>query len=292
MSKFDLKKFINILHKKNFGHNIFLFAMGMLVMAFAFNLFFDRYNVMPTGHNGLSLLIGEFLPINISLIILIVGLICLIIGLICFGFDYALKMLLITFIYPFFVSSTVLITNLIDLEDTSLFLLVVIGGALYGLGNGLIRKSGYSTGGLCVFIDLMHKYLHISVGIATIVVNAVLIVGACFVFGVESAMYSLIVLLVSSYMLDKVLIGISDNKVFYIVTNKPLEVKEYVYDKLHYDVTVINARGGYTNKKKKMLMSVIPTLEYFKLKELVREIDRNSFFLIVDTYETNVRRKL
>lgn len=292
MSKFDLNKFLGVLHKKNFGHNIFLFAMGMLISAFAFNLFFDRYNIMPTGHNGLSLLIGEFIPVHISLIILVVGLVCLIVGLICFGFDYALKMLLITFLFPFFVSSTLLITNLIDLEDTSLFLLVVIGGAIYGFGNGLIRKSGYSPGGLCVFIDLMHKYFHISVGIATIVVNAVLIVGACFVFGIESAMYSLIVLLVSSYMVDRVLIGISDNKVFYIVTNKPLEVKEYVYDKLHYDVTVINARGGYTNKKTKMLMSVIPTLEYFKLKELVREIDKKSFFLIVDTYETNVKRKL
>ena len=61
---------------------------------------------------------------------------------------------------------------------------------------------------------------------------------------------------------------------------------------MHYDVTVINARGGYTNKRKTMLMSVIPTLDYVKLKELVREIDKKSFFLIVDTYETNAKRKL
>ena len=105
-------------------------------------------------------------------------------------------------------------------------------------------------------------------------------------------MYALVALLVSSYVVDRVTIGISDNKVFYIITSKPLEVKEYVYDRLHYDVTVVNARGGYTNKKKKMLMSVIPTLEYFKLKELVREIDKDSFFLIVDTYDTNVKKKL
>ena len=292
MSNFDLNKFIGVLHKKNFGRNIFYFSMGMLITAFAFNLFFNRYGIMPTGHTGLSLLISNFIPINISLIILIVGLLCLILGLICFGFDYAFKMLLITFIYPFFVSSTLLITNMIDLEDTSLFLIVVIGGAMYGMGNGLIRKSGYSTGGLCVVFDLMHEYFHISIGIATIIINAFLIIAACFIFGMECAMYSLIALLVSSFMLDKVMIGISDNKVFYIITSKPLEVKEYVYDKLHYDVTVINARGGYTNKRKTMLMSVIPTLDYVKLKELVREIDKKSFFLIVDTYETNGKRKL
>ncbi len=292
MRSFDVNKFINKLNKKNFGHNIFLFAMGMLIMALAFNLFFDKYNIIPTGSNGLALLISEFSIINVSIIILLVGLVCLIMGLIFFGFDYAFKMLLITLIYPFFVSSTVLVTKYIDLEDTSLFLLILIGGSMYGIGNGLIRKSGYSTGGFCVIFDLMHKYFHISIGMATIIVNILLIVVSSFVFGVQSSMYAFISLVVSSYMLDRVMIGISDNKVFYIVTSKPLEIKEYIYDKLHYDVTLINARGGYTNKKKKMLMSVISTFDYVKLKELVRAIDKNSFFLVVDTYESNVRKKL
>lgn len=292
MNKFDINIFIKKLHKKRFGYNIFLFAMGMLIMAFAFNLFFDRYNIIPTGSSGLSLLISEFVPVNVSVIILIVGLICLILGLIFFGFEYAFKMLIITLIYPFFVSSTSIITRLIDLEDTSLFLIIVIGGVMYGYATGLIRKSEYSPGGFCVLFDLMHKYFHISIGVATIIVNMILIIVSGFCFGLESAMYALISLLVSSYVVDRITIGISDNKVFYIITDRPLEVKEYIYDKLNYEVTVVNARGGYSNKKKKMLMSVVSTLDYVKLKELVREIDRNSFFLVVDTYDSNVKKKL
>lgn len=292
MHSFDINIFMKELHRKRFGYNIFLFAMGMLIMAIAFNLIFNKYNVVPTGSSGLSLLLSKYIPVNVSIIVLIVGLVCLIIGLVSFGFEYALKMLIMTLIYPFFVSSTSIVTKYIDLEDTSLFLLVVFGGAMYGFATGLIRKSGYSTGGFCVLFDLVHKYFHISIGTATIIVNMLLIVASGFTFGFESALYALIALLISSYVVDKVIIGISDNKVFYIVTDKPLEVKEYIYDKLHYDVTVINARGGYTNKKKKMLMSVIPTLEYIKLKELVREIDKKSFFLIVDTYDSNVKRKM
>lgn len=292
MNSFDINKFIKELHKKRFGYNIFLFAMGMLIMAIAFNLFFDRYNIIPTGSNGLSLLLSEIIPVNISIIILIVGLVCLILGLIFFGFDYAFKMLIITLVYPFFVSSTLLITKLIDLEDTSLFLIVVVGGAMYGYANGLIRKSGYSPGGFCVLFDMMHKYFHISIGLATIIVNMILIIVSGFLFGLESAMYALIALLISSYIVDRVTIGISDNKVFYIITDKPLEVKEYIYDKLHYEVTVVNAKGGYTNKKKKMLMSVVSTLDYVKLKELVRAIDKKSFFLVVDSYDSNVKKKM
>ena len=105
------------------------------------------------------------------------------------------------------------------------------------------------------------------------------------------AIYAIISLLVSSYIVDRVTIGISDNKVFYIITERPIEVKEYVNDKLNYDITIVNARGGYTNKKKKMLMCVVPTIEYVKLKEIVNEIDNKAFFLIVDEYEKKVRKK-
>ena len=81
-----------------------------------------------------------------------------------------------------------------------------------------------------------------------------------------------------------------DNKVFYIITDKPLEVRDYVIDKLHYNVTVVKARGGYSNKRKKMLMCVVPTIEYVKLKEIIREIDNKAFFLIVDTYEASIKK--
>ena len=292
MRNFDINAFVRDLHKKNFGHNLFLFVMGMLIMAISFNLFFDRYDVIPTGSSGLALLLSDFFPINISLMIFIVSLVCLMLGLIFFGYEYALKMLMITLVYPFFVSSTLYITNLIDLEDTSLFLIMVVGGAMLGFSTGLIRNSGYSTGGFCVVFDLMHKYLHMSIGIATIIVNMILIIISGFIFGFVNAIYAFIALLVSSYIVDRVMIGISDNKVFYIVTDKPIEVMEYVNDKLHYNITVVNARGGYSNKKKKLLMSVVSTLDYVKLKELVKEIDNKAFFLIVDAYESNVKKKM
>ncbi|MDO4376673.1 MAG: YitT family protein [bacterium] len=271
------------LSKKNFWKNFFFFVMGMLIGAFAFNLFFDKYDIIPTGSSGLALLIANYVTIPVSLVFLLIGLIF-------FGVEYAGKMLAITFLYPFFVTATSLITRNIDLEDTSLFLIMVIGGSLSGLSSGLIRKSGYSPGGFAVLFDLMHKYLHTSIGISTIIINAILIISSSFVYGFSSALYALISLIVSSYVVDRVIIGISNNKVFYIITKMPLEVKEYVSNNLHYKVTEINARGGYTNKKRKMLMCVVPTIEYVKLRELVKVIDKDVFFLIVDAYESSVKK--
>ena len=66
---------VDNLAKKNFGRNIFLFAMGMLISAFAFNLFFEPYNVIPVGSNGLVLILSNFIDIDVSLISLIISLV-------------------------------------------------------------------------------------------------------------------------------------------------------------------------------------------------------------------------
>ena len=293
MNNFDVNAFLNDLHKKHFLKNLLLFLAGVILSSFAFNLFYQRYNVVVSGSSGLSVLLSNFITkIDISIILLVLNLICLMIGLIFFGWEYAAKMLAITFLSPFFVSCTSYLTDLIDLEDTSMFLVMVVGGGLVGYSNGLIRNSGYSPGGFYSIYDLMSKYLHISIGNANNMINIVLICLGGLFFGLEKAIYAIISLLVSSYVVDRVTIGISDNKVFYIITDKPMEVKEYVNEKLNYDITLVNARGGYSNKKKKMLMSVIPTRDYVSLKEIVIGIDDKAFFLIVDAYDSSVRIKM
>ena len=282
---------VDVLSKKNLGLKIFYFAMGLLISAIAFNLFFEPYEVVPTGSGGLAYLISYVFNGDVAFITLVINFLLLIVGFIFFGYNYALKIVAVTIMYPIFLKSTTLITRLIDLENTSLFLIMVMGGAMLGLSSGLIRKSGFNPGGFAVICDIMKKYLYMSIGNSSNVINGLMIFGSIFIFGLNSAIYAIISLLVSSYIIDKVIIGISDNKVFYIIADRPLEIKEYVIDRLHYSVTIIDARGGYTNKKRKILMCVVPTIEYLKLKELVREIDPKAFFLIVDTYESSIKNR-
>jgi len=256
----------------------------------AFNLFFNPYDVVPTGSSGLALLLSRFINVDVSLITFAISLLIFIIALIFFGWNYALRIIPVTIFYPSFIKATTLITRFIDLENTSLFLIMVFGGAMLGLSTGLIRKSGYNPGGFVVLYDIMNKYFYMSIGKSGMLINGIMIIVSGFIFDMHNAIYAIISLLVSSYIVDRVIIGISDNKVFYIITNKPVEIRDYIMDKLHYSVTVVNARGGYTNKKRKMLMCVVPTIEYLKLKELVSEIDSKVFFLIVDTYDSSLKK--
>jgi len=286
----NVSSIVDTIKRKYLGRNIFLFAMGLLISALAFNLFYAPYNVIPTGSGGLSFLLSEISGLDMSLVTFFVNVVLLLIGFLFFGFNYALKMVAVTILYPTFLKSTTLITRFIDLENTSLFLIMVFGGAMMGLSSGLIRKSGYNPGGFSPLFDILKKYFYFSIGKSGLIVNVILISSSAFIFGLNNAIYAVISLLVSSYIVDRVIIGISDNKVFYIITDKPAEIRDYIMDKLHYSVTMIKARGGYTNKRKNMLMCVVPTIEYLRLRDLVSEIDPKVFFLIVDTYESSVKK--
>ena len=92
-------------------------------------------------------------------------------------------------------------------------------------------------------------------------------------------------------MTDKVVLGISQSKAFYIVTEKEDEVKAFLLSIINGGVTLINAKGGYSNSKQTLLLGVVPTRKYFVVKEGLKEIDDKIFFLVCDAYEVSNRRQ-
>ena len=80
------------------------------------------------------------------------------------------------------------------------------------------------------------------------------------------------------------MLGISSNKAFYIVTSKYKDVKDYIINNLGHTATIVNAKGGYSSKSKKMILCVVSTTEYVKMKEVIKKIDKDAFFLITDSY--------
>ena len=86
--------------------------------------------------------------------------------------------------------------------------------------------------------------------------------------------------------MDRIILGISSSKAFYIITDHENEIKTYIMKKLGRGVTAIEARGGFTNNKEKILMCIVPTREYVILKEVISEIDDKAVLLITDVYES------
>ena len=186
---------------------------------------------------------------------------------------------------PIFMEFGSLYVKLLDFSDSSLFLVVFFGGVMMGVGNGLIIRSGFSVGGFQTLYQILYKYFGISIGKSTLVLNGILIVISSFFFGISNALYAVIGLYVSSVITDKVMLETSTTKTFYIVTDKATEISQYIVESLGFGVTEINAKGGFSNQNKKVLMCAVPTRNYYQMKEVIQGMDHNVFFLITDTYE-------
>lgn len=272
------------IRSKNIYKNFFMFIMGCLIAGISVSVFYNPNNVVTTGCTGLSILINRYTHIDLSLIVLVFSSILLVIGFMVFGVEYGVKNILGTILFPIFIKATSIINNYVSFENTSLFLLILIGSVLSGISFGMIKKSGYSLGGFYVVYDLLNSKFKISVGKASLFTNIVIIILSSFVFGIDNCIYTAIGLYITAYIGDKIMLGISSNKAFYIVTGKYKAVREYIINDLNHTVTIVNAKGGYSDKGKKMLLCVVSTTEYIKMRDVIREIDKDAFFLITDSY--------
>ena len=116
-------------------------------------------------------------------------------------------------------------------------------------------------------------------------VNGIIVLIGGYTFGWRILLYALIILYIIGLVQDKVILSISMNKTFFIVTSEVESVKEYIMNNLSRGATVLDAKGGFSNLREEVIMAVIPTSEYFIAKEGILEIDPNAFFTITDSYQ-------
>lgn len=262
------------------------FIIGTLIVAIAFNLLILPNNLIY-GVSGVGVIFKTIFGSDPATVIFIGSALLLILSFIFLGVEKTKNTILGSLLYPVFVKLTEPLIGIIDLGEANTLILVLFGAVLTGFGLGLIFKSGFTTGGTDILNAIVSKYFKMSLGNAMLLTDGAIIFCGIFVFGLETVMYSMITLYIISIMTDKVVLGISQSKAFYIVTEEPETVKEYILTNISHGVTVIDARGGYTNDKQKMLMCVVPTAMYFRLKEGIQYIDKNAFFVVTDAYETS-----
>lgn len=281
------KYIVDNINKKNVYKNFCLFMIGLFINTLAINLFYIPNDIVSTGSTGLAILINNYIDISISLIVFVISSIFLMIGFGVFGIKYGAKTILGTILFPLFLSGTSIVNNFVVFDNTSLFLLVLMGSIINGFGFGLVKKSGYSMGGFFVLYDLIKSKFKISIGKASLICNGFIVIFSMFIFGIDKCIYALIAIYVSTYIGDRVMLGVSRNKAFYIVANKPMIIRDYIVNNLNLSVTLVNAKGGYSDRKKKILLCVIPTTYYTRLKDVIKELDKNAFFLITDSYSVS-----
>ena len=262
------------------------FLLGVLIVALAYNLFLLPAKVVY-GVGGLGIIFNSLFKIDPSLVILVSSVILLFLSLILLGKEETKKTVIGSLLYPVFVKLTSSVGQIVDLSNTDPLLIVLFGAVISGFGLGLIFKAGFTTGGTDILNQIVSKYFKMSMGNSMFFTDGIIILSSVFVFGWTKIMYSIISLYIISIMTDKVILGISNSKAFYIITDHEEEVKKFVLKHLSHGVTILDAKGGFTGQNQKVIMCIIPTKEYFIAKEEIHEIDSNAFFVVTDAYEVS-----
>ena len=270
--KYNLKRYLQLL-------------LGILLCSVSFNLFILPNDIVFGGVTGLSIIVTKFISIDPSLFILGASIVLLIISYIFLGKEKSRASVLGSILLPLFIRLTANIGNVIQVNMSDQLLVALFGGVLYGFGAGLVFKAGFTTGGTDILNQIVVKYFKTSLGTAMLIVDGSIVLIGAFIFGVTKFMYAILILYIISYLTDKVLLGISDSKAFYIITSKEEEICNFVINELNHSITVFDAKGGYSKEKNPVLFTVIPTKEYVKFKEGIYAIDKNAFFTVIDAYE-------
>ena len=277
---------VNQIYNKDKFQRSLTFLIGIFIVSITFNIFMIPNDIVY-GVGGIGVIFKKLFNITPSIVILISSILLLILSFVTLGFDKTKNSIIGSLLFPIFVELTEFIISYINLGNTEPLLLTIFGAALGSFGYGLIFKSGYTTGGTDILNQIVAKYFKKSIGTSMFFTDGLIIGISLFFFGMQKFMYSVVNIVIISIMTDKVILGVSQSKTFFIITDSETAVKKFIMEYLDRGVTVIEARGGYTGNYQKMIMCTIPTKEYFIFKEGIESIDPNAFFMVTDAYEVS-----
>ncbi len=278
-------RFLEYINKKSYLKRFIQFFLGCFIIALAYNIFIAPNNLVPGGVGGIAIILNRFFNINNSLSILIMNLILILISYFLLGKEKTRASILGTILLPLLIAITENINYIFKINTSQVLLSAIFGGILYGFGAGLVFKAGFTTGGTDIINQIISKYCKITLGKSMLFSDGLIVLSSGLFFGINSMMYSIIILYIISLISDRVVLGISDSKIFYIITDREEEIKNFIIKYLNHGVTVFKAKGGYSKNKENVLMAVLPTKDYYRLKEGIKQIDKEAFFIVTDTYE-------
>lgn len=264
------------------------FVLGVFLVAMCYNLFLLPNNFVVGGLTGVSVIVKEVFNYDPATFIFIFSMLLLVVSYFTLGKEITRNNTIGSFLYPLMIYiTTPLCSAILSKVTISEFLVkVILAGLLYGLGNGLIYKHNYSTGGGDIIMQLISKYFKISTANAYLPGRLIVIVLSSFVFGFEIFLYSIIVVLISDFIVERVVVGVSHSKVFYIYAEKLDEVKSIVTDEIKSGYTVLESKNAKKGKSE-ILMVVVMNRQSHRLKTRIKMVDPKAFFIITDCYEVN-----
>lgn len=272
------------MRKKEILNDLLLILAGNAILSIGVGMFVLPSNILSGGVAGISVALQPFLHIDANVMINILTIGLFLIGSFLLGKKFAINTLLSTIFYPLFV--TVISAHVTEQVTDSPLLASIYAGVFVGVGVGLVFRSGSSTGGMDIPPLIINKYTGIALPTLVLITDGLTVCVGILAYGLEAALIGLISVYVSSIMINKVLtIGGHEAKNVMIISDSYEKIMSSIYCEINRGATVIEAQGGYTGKRRPLIMVVVSKKQLPQLNRLVTHIDPEAFVVVTDTTE-------
>lgn len=263
--------------------DLVMYLIGSVLFAVAIDMFTSPNNIAPGGVTGLATIVNYLTDLPIGATMLVMNIPIFVISGFIIGWDYVIRSLVCLGISSLVVD---LMGPIIPEYSGEPIISAVFGGVGMGIGLALIFMRGGSTGGTDIVARIVQKFFpHMTTGNLILLIDAMVVTFAGFIYGLESALVSIVTVFISTVAIDKVLYGLDNGKLMYIISSRAEEVNAAINEKLDRGTTLLSARGGYSGKERDVIMCAIRRNEAYKIRELVRAHDPNAFIIVSDASE-------
>ena len=266
---------------KNYG----IITVGSVLFALSFDIFFASNQVAMGGITGLAQVINAVLPqFSVGMLAFLLNVPLFLAGWKFIGFH-----LLASSLFSLAVSSIAIdgIAALYTFPVMDPMLFCLCGGAMMGLGFGMVFSQGATTGGTDIVARLLKlKFPWLPLGKLMLVPDGVVLTLAAIAFGrVEAALYGAVAIFVSARVMDTVLYGLDTSKVAYIISDNWRRIADVLMEEQERGVTILRGQGAWTGAEKQVLMVAFKQKGIVEIKRTVHELDPQAFMIVCDAHD-------
>ena len=285
-----MNNILEYIRQENYVIRIMFFMLGMFIAAFTYNLFFVPNNIIVGGVSGLAIIAKNIFGISTTFFIDICDFILVIFGLIFLGVKETFTKMLGFIIFPIMVTFTANITSMITLNIDSTGLKITMAALIYGIGNGIISRAGFSAFGTDIAIDIISKKrMQPTTKVGTILNSCIVMIGSI-IFTPVSILYSIYVITIVNLVTNNILFGTSSMKMIYVISDKRDKIEEYIDKTNKISSTNIKLKSGAFIQKNQMLLCIVHNSNYTNFKRNVLDIDNDAFFLTSECFELSSQK--
>ena len=264
--------------------NNLIWLLGCSLYSLGVNCFAVPNEIAQSGMTGAAVIINHLFHTPVGITNLVINIPLLVLMFLFLGKKMLARTLWVTVILS---AALDIFGAFMPVYQGDMILASLFCGLLEGAGLGLIMITGATSGGTDIVAKLINKrWPHLSVGSMVMVADAIIVITGMVVFrSIESGLYAIIVIFVSSRVIDSMIYGTGNGKMLMIVTEKADEISKAIISTTKRGVSILPAKGAYTGKDKSILLCVARKNEIANIIKTVKATDEKTFIIVSEANE-------